>query len=78
MAIFKSISSISNSTSSLKTSIFHSNVDGLISNGNSVACFDGDMGGWGGFNGFNGCGGSRNTNIINLDIDIGRRNRRCC
>ncbi|EAL67797.1 hssA/2C/7E family protein [Dictyostelium discoideum AX4] len=85
MAIFKSISSISNSTGSMGSSIGASNLDGFVSNDNSISCFDGccggGLGGWGGFNGlggFNGgCGGS-NTNIINLDIDIGRRRRRCC
>ncbi|EAL60785.1 hssA/2C/7E family protein [Dictyostelium discoideum AX4] len=90
MAIFKSISSISNLTGSMGSSIGASNLNGFASNDNSISCFDGGCGGsgglggwsglsgWGGIGGFNGgCGGS-NTNIINLDIDICRRRRRCC
>ncbi|EAL71009.1 hssA/2C/7E family protein [Dictyostelium discoideum AX4] len=91
MAIFKSISSISNSTVSIGSTIGSSNHTRSNINGNSIACFDGGLGGsnggfncgWGGIGGFNGgCGvGGSNTNIINLDIDIGRRHRRhsyCC
>ncbi|EAL60783.1 hssA/2C/7E family protein [Dictyostelium discoideum AX4] len=80
MAIFKSIS---NSTGSMGSSIGFSSKDGFSSNDNSISCFDGGgggggLGGWGGIGGFNvGCGGS-NANIINIDIDIGRRHRRCC
>ncbi|EAL61968.2 hssA/2C/7E family protein [Dictyostelium discoideum AX4] len=75
MAIFKSISSISNSTGSMGSSIGTSNIVELTGNNNSISCFDG---GYGGFNGLSGCGGS-NANIINIDIDIGRRRRhRCC
>ncbi|EAL71266.1 hssA/2C/7E family protein [Dictyostelium discoideum AX4] len=87
MAIFKSISSISNSTVSIGSTIGASNQTGSNINDNSIACFDGGLrgnggfnGGWGGIGGFNGgCGGS-NANIINLDIDIGRRHHRrhCC
>ncbi|EAL60787.1 hypothetical protein DDB_G0293326 [Dictyostelium discoideum AX4] len=87
----ESISSISNSTGSMGSSISASNLNGFASNDNSISCFDGGCGGglggwgglrgWGGIGGFNGgcegCGSS-NTNIINLDIDIGRSHRRCC
>ncbi|KAK5575181.1 hypothetical protein RB653_010437 [Dictyostelium firmibasis] len=81
MAIFKSISSIINTTNSINNSIEQSNYGGSIRNGNSIACFDGGLGGWGGlgsFNGFDGCCGGNNTNIINIDINIDRRRRRCC
>ncbi|EAL61988.2 hssA/2C/7E family protein [Dictyostelium discoideum AX4] len=85
MAIFKSISSISNPTGSMGSSIGTSNIDGLTNNNNSIACFDSDysglngLGGLGGFNG-GGCGGcgDSNTNIINIDIDLCRRGHRCC
>ncbi|KAK5584417.1 hypothetical protein RB653_006028 [Dictyostelium firmibasis] len=80
MAIFKSISSITNSTGSLNSSISTRNVGGSLSYDNSVSFFDGGLsgcGGLGGFNGLNGCFDPRNTNIINLDIDIVRRHR-CC
>ncbi|KAK5584394.1 hypothetical protein RB653_006005 [Dictyostelium firmibasis] len=76
MAIFKSISSITNSNGSLNSSISNSNFACSNSKDNSVACFGG-LGGWGGLGGFYGCCGGRNTNIINLDVDIGRH-RRCC
>ncbi|KAM9989658.1 hypothetical protein ACTFIY_005694 [Dictyostelium cf. discoideum] len=81
MTIFNSISSISNSTRTTSSSITTYNYNGSMSNVNSTACFDNDFGGWGGFyNGCGGCGGGSNVNVINLDIDIGRRrhHRRCC
>ncbi|KAK5575158.1 hypothetical protein RB653_010414 [Dictyostelium firmibasis] len=85
MAIFKSISSISNSTTSLNSWISNSNIVGSNNNENSVSCFDGGiggigggLGGWGGLGGFDGGCGSGNFNIINIDIDIGRRHRRRC
>ncbi|KAK5575184.1 hypothetical protein RB653_010440 [Dictyostelium firmibasis] len=81
MAIFKSISSITNSASSLNSSISNSKFAGSSTIDNSIACFDGGFGGWGGLggsNGFDGCSSGGNTNIINIDIDIGRRRRRCC
>ncbi|EAL61967.1 hssA/2C/7E family protein [Dictyostelium discoideum AX4] len=75
MTIFNSISSISNPTRSTSSSIATLNYTGSVFNDNSTACFDNDLGRWGGCGG---CGGS-NVNIINLDIDIGRRrHRRCC
>ncbi|KAK5575182.1 hypothetical protein RB653_010438 [Dictyostelium firmibasis] len=81
MAIFKSISSLTISSDSMKSSISNPNVIGSISKNNSVACFDGGLGGFDGFGGCGGCGscgGSRNTNIIILDINIGRRHRTYC
>ncbi|EAL67212.1 hssA/2C/7E family protein [Dictyostelium discoideum AX4] len=84
MTLFNSISSISNSTGLYKQSLI-ANVDGMTisSSGNSsswLSGFDG-CGGCGGFGGcgggFGGCGGS-NLNIINVDMNIGRRHRRCC
>ncbi|KAM9978985.1 hypothetical protein ACTFIZ_000318 [Dictyostelium cf. discoideum] len=80
MTIFNSISSISNSTGTASSSITTYNYNGSIVSYNSIACFDNDFEGCGGLGGFNnGCGGS-NVNVINLDIDIGRRrhHRRCC
>ncbi|KAK5575039.1 hypothetical protein RB653_010294 [Dictyostelium firmibasis] len=69
MAIFDSISSISNPTFSMSSSIARFDSFGSKGNNNSVACLD---------NGFNdGCAG-RNTNIINIDINVGRRHRRRC
>ncbi|EAL61238.1 hssA/2C/7E family protein [Dictyostelium discoideum AX4] len=86
MTLFNSISSISNSTGLSKQSLIV-NVDGNTSSsgGNSTSWlggFDGcggcgGFGSYGGCRGFGGCGGS-NLNIINVDIDIGRRRRRCC
>ncbi|EAL67795.1 hssA/2C/7E family protein [Dictyostelium discoideum AX4] len=82
MTIFNSISSISNSTRITSSSISTYNYNGSMANVNSTACFDNDFGGWGGLGGFNngcgGCGGGSNVNVINFDIDIGRRHRRCC
>ncbi|KAN0003665.1 hypothetical protein ACTFIZ_009836 [Dictyostelium cf. discoideum] len=77
MTIFNSISSISNSTLTSSTSIACKYI-GSSANDNSTACFDNDFGGWGGLGGFNsGCGGcGSNVNVINLDIDIGRRRHR--
>ncbi|KAM9960162.1 hypothetical protein ACTFIW_009287 [Dictyostelium discoideum] len=84
MTLFNSISSISNSTGISK----HSLIGNVVSNtsrsgGNSVSWlggFYGCGGCGGGCGGFGGCGGgcgSSNLNIINVDIDIGRRHRRC-
>ncbi|EAL67796.1 hssA/2C/7E family protein [Dictyostelium discoideum AX4] len=80
MTIFNTISSISNSTRTTSSSIATCNYNGSMANVNSTACFDNDFGEWGGLGGFNnGCGGGSNVNVINLDIDIGRRHhRRCC
>ncbi|KAN0003664.1 hypothetical protein ACTFIZ_009835 [Dictyostelium cf. discoideum] len=78
MTIFNSISSISNPSRATSSLISTYNYNGSIANDNSTACFDNDFGGWGGLGFNNGCGGS-NVNVINLDIDIGRRrHRRCC
>ncbi|KAM9952009.1 hypothetical protein ACTFIT_002696 [Dictyostelium discoideum] len=78
MAIFDSISSISNPTKSINSSISTLSSFGKNIGNNSVACFDG---GFDGCMGGGGCciSGGRNINIINVDIDIGRRHhRRCC
>ncbi|EAL72749.2 hssA/2C/7E family protein [Dictyostelium discoideum AX4] len=80
MTLFNSISSISNSTGISKHSLI-GNVESNTSRsgGNSISWlgrFDGCGGCGGGCGGFGGCDSS-NLNIINIDIDIGRR-RRCC
>ncbi|KAM9968247.1 hypothetical protein ACTFIW_002684 [Dictyostelium discoideum] len=76
MTLFDSISLISNSTGLSKQSLI-ANIDGITtsSGGNSSSWLGGFDGC--GCGGFGGCGGS-NLNIINVDIDIGRRHRRCC
>ncbi|EAL60784.1 hssA/2C/7E family protein [Dictyostelium discoideum AX4] len=81
MSIYYSISSISNPTRMALSSINTYSYNGSYVNDNSTAYFDNDFGGWGGLGNFgngNGCGGSSNVNVINLDIYIGRRHRRCC
>ncbi|EAL72873.1 hypothetical protein DDB_G0271046 [Dictyostelium discoideum AX4] len=79
MTLFNSISSISNSTGISKQSLI-GNVEvlhGCGGFGGGCGGFGGGCGGFGGGCGGSGCGGS-NLNIINVDIDIGRRRRRCC
>ncbi|EGC40421.1 hypothetical protein DICPUDRAFT_146592 [Dictyostelium purpureum] len=77
MSIIKSISSMNPVNSASTISMLNSSGSTLFSD-NESACFGNSLGGGScGFNPcFNPCS-SGNSNIINIDIDIGGR-RRCC
>ncbi|EGC35323.1 hypothetical protein DICPUDRAFT_152339 [Dictyostelium purpureum] len=78
MSIIKSISSMNPVNGALSKSMLGSSGNVSFSD-NESAWFGNSLGGSScGFNPcFNPCSGG-NTNIINIDIDIGHRRRRCC
>ncbi|EGC40420.1 hypothetical protein DICPUDRAFT_146591 [Dictyostelium purpureum] len=73
MSIIKSISSM-NPVNSASTISMLNSLRSTFFFDNESACFGNSLGG--GSCGFNPCS-SGNSNIINIDIDIGR-GRRCC